>query len=82
MNNSDINNNNNSIDNPTNANIVQINSVNVRQSRKISKKKSGIIISDVIEDEDEEDNFRNKGRTIFNKDNVSGETNPNFDQQD
>ena len=82
MNNSDINNNNNSIDNPTNANIVQINSVNVRQSRKISKKKSGIIISDVIEDEDEEDNLRNKGRTIFNKDNVSGETNPNFDQQD
>ena len=83
MNNSNSNNNkNNSIDNPTSANIVQINNIGERQSRKISKKKSGIIISDIIEDEDEEDNFRNKGRTIFNKDNVSDETNPNFEQQD
>ena len=82
MNNSDTNNNNNSNDNQINANIVQINNINMTQSRKISKKKSGIIISDVIEDEEDEDNFRNNGRTIFNKDNVSGETNPNFDQQD
>ena len=82
MNNSDTNNNNSSNDNQINANIVQINNINVTQSRKIGKKKSGIIISDVIEDEEEEDNFRNKGRTIYNKDNASGETNPNFDQQD
>ena len=82
MNNSDTNNNNNSNDNQINANIVQINNINMTQSRKISKKKSGIIISDVIEDEEDEDNFRNNGRTIFNKDNVSGETNPNFDQKD
>lgn len=82
MNNSDSNNNNNSVDNKTNTNIVQVNNISVTQSRKISKKKSGIIISDVIEDEDDESNYRNRGRTIYNKDNVSGETNPNFDHQD
>ena len=83
-NNDNINDNNNSIDNKTNTNtnLVQVNNINVTQSRKINKKKSGIIISDVIEDEENEDNLRNRGRTIFNKDNVSGETNPNFDQQD
>ena len=49
----------------------------------MKKKKSAIIISDDV-DEDEDDGviFRNRGRIIYNKDNVSEETNPNFEHLD
>ena len=55
-------------------------------SHKLSKKKSGIVISDNI-DEDEEDDadgviFKNRGRIIYDKNNVSEETFPNFIHQD
>ena len=55
-------------------------------SHKLSKKKSEIVISDNI-DEDEEDDaagviFRNRGRIIYDKNNVSEETSPNFIHQD
>ena len=54
-------------------------------SHKLSKKKSGIVISDDIdEDEDDADGviFRNRGRLIYDKNNISEETNPNFEHQE
>ena len=54
-------------------------------SHKLSKKKSGIVIADDIdEDEDEGDGiiFKNRGRIIYNKNTISEETNPNFDHLD
>ena len=54
-------------------------------SHKLSKKKSGIVISDDI-DEDEDDGegiiFKNRGRIIYNKNTISEETNPNFEHLD
>ena len=78
-----INNNlTNTNNNQTNTKIIN-NNINVTQSHKLSKKKSAIIISDDV-DEDEDDGviFRNRGRIIYNKDNVSEETNPNFEHLD
>ena len=62
------------------------NNPNSTISHKLSKKKSGIVISDNI-DEDEEDDadgviFKNRGRIIYDKNNVSEETFPNFIHQD
>ena len=71
--------------NHTNTRNLNQNKSNNTQSHKLSKKKSGIIISDdVEEDEDDGDGviFRNRGRIIYNRDNVSEETNPNFEHQD
>ena len=72
----------NTNNNQTNTKINN-NKINVTQSHKLSKKKSGIVISDDV-DEDEDDGviFRNRGRIIYNKDNVSEETNPNFEHLD
>ena len=54
-------------------------------SHKLSKKKSGIVIADDI-DEDEDDGdgiiFKNRGRIIYNKNTISEETNPNFERLD
>jgi palmitoyltransferase ZDHHC9/14/18 len=50
-------------------------------SHKLSKKKSGIVISDDIdEEEDDADGviFKNRGRIIYDKNNISEETYPNF----
>ena len=79
----DINNTNTIINNNHTTKTINQNKSNATQSHKLSKKKSGIVISDEV-DEDEDDGviFRNRGRVIYNKDNVSEETNPNFDQQD
>ena len=83
--NNNLTNTNNNLTNINNnqTNTKINNNINVTQSHKLSKKKSGIIISDDI-DEDEDDGviFRNRGRIIYNKDNVSEETNPNFEHLD
>ena len=50
-------------------------------SHKLSKKKSGIVISDDIdEEEDDADGviFKNRGRIIYDKNNISEENYPNF----
>ena len=54
-------------------------------SQKLSKKKSGIVIGeDIDEDEDDGDGviFRNRGRIIYNANTISEETNPNFEHLD
>ena len=50
-------------------------------SHKLNKKKSGIVISDDIdEEEDDADGviFKNRGRIIYDKNNISEETYPNY----
>ena len=54
-------------------------------SQKLSKKKSGIVIGDDIDEEEDDGDgiiFKNRGRIIYNANTISEETNPNFEHLD